>query len=292
MAHTSNSPQISPGYDHFDLWVMEVFQLFAAKWWVWLLQGLIFYAIIGAAVSIIVLTFDPETLFSVLENWGRIVLVPRDKGGVYFISALIALIAFILLYPGFFVTALKQIRGRDVGVGDIFAGMKYSGGFLVLSVIYLVTYLMTSIFANIIGSIITDDPFFRSIIANMVLHLALILILAWEFMVMPMLMDRKEDIISTMSMSYHATMKKYGYFVAFIIVLGLIMLAISIVGYFIPYMQLITGLFTVSILPIAAVVAYERTFAGYGNSSTPKMQLDEPIPPPYMPTPPVDEPVE
>ncbi|MEI7834121.1 MAG: hypothetical protein WCJ56_13110 [bacterium] len=81
MAHIYNSPQISPGYDHFDLWVMEVFQLFAAKWWVWMLQGLIFSVIALAFVSIIALATDIPTLLSLFS--GNTETPPVIKVDVY-----------------------------------------------------------------------------------------------------------------------------------------------------------------------------------------------------------------
>jgi len=104
-------------------------------------------------------------------------------------------------------------------------------------------------------------------------------------MVMPALIDKRNGIVSAMRMSYGATMKRYWFFVAFILVLNLVSLVGAMVGYFFPYTLIITNIIFTPIPFIASVVAYERTFAGYRTLSTPKMQRDEPLPPPYMPTP-------
>ena len=254
-----------------------------------MLQGIIFTIIALAFTSIIAFATDVPTLLSLFS--GNTASPPVLKVDVYSfyiivaISKMLVFIEYVLLGPGLYITALKQIRGRVVSVGDLFAGVKYSGGVALVLAANIVIIILCQYVDYRVGRNITGDPLFRFVIYQLLLCFGETLILAWMLMVMPALIDKRKGIVSAVRMSYGATIKRYWFFVAFILVLNLISRAGVMVGYFFPYALIITYIIFTPIPFIASVVAYERTFSGYGASSSPKMQRDEPLPPPYMPTP-------
>ncbi len=74
------------------------------------------------------------------------------------------------------------------------------------------------------------------------------------------------------------------FFMVYFVVIWIILI-VPIVIFSLFNIQVVGQILIFPFIQLAAVVAYERTFNGYGGNGTiPTVQPGVPIPPPYMPT--------
>lgn len=290
MVYTNNQRQLPrTGFASIEPWLWEVIQLFAAKWWVWLLQALVFNAIQIFFSLIGMIMFGqfglppiiPGTSYLIINNMHPRNMVNQvDLVLLVFAGSIIVIISYIyqfLLFPGFIVTALKQIRGEEIHVGDIFKGMRSAWGCFVINL---------AILAGFIGCFcIWLTITFSTIAIPLLIGCIGIWFTATFFMMaIPMLVDRKTKIRESLIASFKKAERDKLFFMIYILVSGLIVWAVIFLSGFV-HLEMIASLLFYPFSVLTMVVAYERTFYGYDGTGIPMMQPGVPIPPPYMPTP-------
>jgi len=270
MAYNSYTPQQPrSGFDNFGPWFSEIFQLLGAKWRIWALQGLVAsvpFMIVW--IGYMVMIFLPIIQASQGAGSGSNIEQFTDSriGGLmamYYGGSMLASIWLAFLFPGMVATALKQIRGEEISVGDLFSGTSFGWGFIVICLA-----IGLGVFACFVGVIFTSALF---------------------CLALPILVDRKVKPGEALTSSYDATKNDMWFFLLFFMVVNMAVSAgMAILNVFTCCIlgTLVAFIITYPIYAITMVVAYERTFNGYGgNGGTPMMQQGVPIPPPYMPTP-------
>lgn len=264
MAYSSYSQQPRTGFDNFGPWLTEVFQLFIARWWVYALQGLIASLTIAVPILLVGAIFGAAIFLPLLQggrgdNMERLMM--DNAGGFIVLILMLGVVAWIvsaIIYPGMVVTALKQIRGQEINVSDLFTGTKFGWGYFVINLVISLGVLGCGI-----GMLFTG---------------------AFFCLALPILIDRNKPAGDALSESYETTKKDMFFFMIFFVVL-ILMIVIAQMILNIVMLGFLVGLISYPIISLAMVVAYERTFNGYGGSSIPMMQQGVPIPPPYMATP-------
>jgi len=155
----------------------------------------------------------------------------------------------ILLYPGMTVTALKQIRGEEISVGDLFSGPRYFFPSLAIGLVTGLGVLLCGVGALFTGGLL--------------------------FMALPLVIDRRVTVSEAISLSWSTAKSNLWLYVLYAFVAGMLNGAGGMACY-VGYIA------TISFMPLAQVVAYVRTFEG---SAIPTMPMPGAIPPPYSATP-------
>ncbi|HEY3377762.1 MAG TPA: hypothetical protein VGL77_09750 [Armatimonadota bacterium] len=248
-APVPNPPQ---GMAAFGDWFSEVFRLWGAQWGVWVLQGLIVFALcVVPAIAGYLSWYIPFMMQVMAHPSANPPIDPismvRLMGITYSLMALGGLI-FQFLLPGMIITALKQLRGEAISVGDLFSGLRYGG------VAFLIS-LLTGL--GVLGC------FFGVYMLMGMLSLAL-----------PLLIDRRLSLGRAISLSWAATTKNFWLYVLFFFVIGLLVNMGTLACY-------IGVIATFAFLPLAQAVAYARTFGGVPDAM-PNLTAGV-VPPPYTP---------
>ncbi len=247
-AAAPNPPMgMEPFGDRFN----EVFRLWSAQWQVWVLQGLIYFAFLLIPFCIIMFAFGMGTFFSLPHNGaapspGAIMTLV----GTEVIAVIICSLFACALLPGMVNTALKQIRGQPISVGDIFSRMHNVWG---AWLVYLLTAL--GVLACYVGAFVMQG----------------LLMLA-----VPLMVDQQMTTSQAISVSWNTTKSNFWLYVLFALVMAIIAGAGAIACY-------IGVIATLPLLSIGQAVAYTRTFPT-GMMMTPGA-IPGAIPPPYQPGP-------
>lgn len=260
---TSGSVTAPQGFDAFGEWFSEVFRLWSSQLGVWLLQGLIYFAVavLPGIVAYFVFVFsliassarqpggepNPATIFGAM--------------GIFYGVLFVGIALSFMLVPGMVRTALKQMRGQQISVGDIFSGMRFGWG--TFAVMFLAG----------LGMIACYVGFFA--------------IFGLLFLAIPLMVDREMATGDAISASWNTTKTNFWLYVLFAFVIQLLYGAGAVVCY-------VGLLATMSFLPIAMAVAYERTYNNPRKFAPPVISGGY-MPPPYAPGdtkpfPPVDAP--
>ncbi|MHB9131411.1 MAG: hypothetical protein ACYDBB_10015 [Armatimonadota bacterium] len=248
VTYTPVAPQ---GMSPFGDWFNELFRLWAARWQVWVLQGLIF---ILPFIPLVIMYF--VFLFSMVFTSaaaGRNSQPPEATFfifiGLFYLLFFLAILLIHLFIPGMVITALKQIRGQEITVSDIFSGMRYFWGALLVS---LVTYLGLLLCG--VGLIATEGLFFLAV---------------------PLMVDRQLRTSEALSVSWNTTKTNFWLYVLFALVISFL----SRMGGMACYVGFIA---TLPFFYIGQAVAYERTFNGPAATFVNPGYGTVP-PPPYIP---------
>ncbi len=235
MAYSSYSQQPRTGFDNFGPWFTEVFQLLFARWWVYALQGLIATLIVVVPVLLVGLIFG-AAIFLPLISGARGASMERmmmdNMGGFFVLILMVMVVAWIvsaIIYPGIVVTALKQIRGQEISVSDLFTGTKFGWGYFVINLVIGLGVLGCGI-----GMLFTGALF---------------------CLALPILIDRNKPIGEALSESYETTKKEMFFYMIFFVVL-IFMLGIAQMILNIVMLGFLVGLVSYPIISLAMVVAY------------------------------------
>ena len=241
-------PTIPRDFSVFGDWLSEVFRLWGQRWQVWVLQGVIFFCI----------TFVPAIIFYIVGIVGVIAQSVRTQGdpdsamlGVMAIMyGLLILGGFIslMLYPGMVNTALKQIRGQDIAVSDLFSGMRYFWGYFVAS--------------------------FYCGLGALACGVGMYAVYGLLFLALPLMIDREFSTMQAIGESWDTTKQNFWFYVLFAFVAVLL----GTIGASACYIGMVV---TIPFLALAQVVAYERTY----HPRIPPAETEKPgeylPPPPY-----------
>ncbi len=223
-AATPNPPM---GMEPFGEWFNEVFRLWSAQWQVWVLQGLIFFAIVIVPALIVVIAVILSLPHHGASSYTNSMATRIGAQAIIRTVAIICGFISCLLLPGMVNTALKQIRGQPISAGDIFSRMHNVWG------TWLVRLLIgLGILACCVGFFAMQG----------------LLLLA-----VPLMVDQRMTTSQAISVSWNTTKSNFWLYVLFGLVIGLI----SAVGIIVCYIGLIA---TIPLLPIGQAVAYAHTF--------------------------------
>jgi hypothetical protein len=225
-------PNIAPDV-RWGEWISEGWQMFAARWKVWVLQTLIAFLIIGIPTS---------TIYA----WGIIlesrIDQSRDMPPMFLAVVLVAIplisLAAIYFWGGWWRTATKQLRGEEVSVRDLFYGgshfLPLLGASIPLGILY------------IIGSILCFFPAF--------------VVLGLFHFTVPLIVDRRMSAGSAISASFNATKGHWFMFSLFALVVYLL----SSSGVILCYVGLLA---TYPLQITIMAIAYRDTFGLDGSRS-------------------------
>lgn len=255
--NTAAVPRVPEGLTAFGEWFGEVFRLWSAQWQVWVLQGLVFFSLTILPILISYFVFYFFMIARVIAKGGK-APVENNLGdiianfGIFYLVCIIVSILAMMLIPGMLNTALKQLRGQQIAVSDLFSGIRY---------------FWPNIAIGLLISLGSIACFVGTVALSGLLYLAL-----------PLVIDKKASLGEALSFSWNTTKQNFWLYVLFPFVLMLLASA----GSAICYIGLIV---TLPLMYIGQAVAYERTFGNpAGQSGT--MFTGSPVPPPaYMPPP-------
>lgn len=236
-----------PGFGDLWFWVGDVIRLLFSNWWVWTQQSTLLIMSQGLPFIISMAIFHPRLLLSFFDGnsiTSIMFSLMRNNDNAFNIVQLLlsyfCTITFFLLLPGLFCTALKQIRRRRIKLSDLFTGIRSIWKFIVIS---LAAY--SGILACGVGVFYTGALYCLAI---------------------PFMLDRNSTIDEALRGSYTETTKNLPFYAVFFIVILFIIQAIIVVAFLIisslhlsmAWILVVALLWPM--LPIATVVAYERTF--------------------------------
>ncbi|HEX2948042.1 MAG TPA: zinc-ribbon domain-containing protein [Armatimonadota bacterium] len=244
------APRVPQGLSAFGDWFNDIFRLWSAQWQVWVLQSLIIFTIILVPVCIFYGLFIAMAVASPRNPSASDQFVPL----ILIAMAVIFIAAFftIFLIPGMVNTALKQIRGQQISVGDLFSGMRYGWAFFVITLLCAL-----SIAAFGIG---------------------LFIVLGLLFLALPLMIDRKMSLGDALVLSWNTASQNFWFYVLFACVAtivsraGVILCGVGVIA-------------TLPFLFIGQAVAYVRTFEGQGTASPLNVAGIPAQPPAYIPPP-------
>ncbi len=242
MANSSFSHPPRNSFDKLGMWLMEIFELFIGKWWLWLLQGLIFSTLLVLPAVAIAKLSHIDVLLPIFTTGAKPALMHQVEGQLVLFSSMLVLIVLLMsvtiatLLPGMINTALKQMRGERVSVLGIFSGVRFGRGFFLISMVIALGW-----FACCLGVLYT---------------VALFCLAA------PIMIDRSVTVKEALLESYRTTGKEVFFFLVYFPVIGVIMYVASALLNII-HLDIIAHIAYTAVLPIAIAVAYERTFLGY-----------------------------
>lgn len=247
------TPAVPQGMNAFGEWFSEMFRLWSTQWQVWVLQGLIFFAIVIIPIALSYFTFVGSVIIGSESRHAAPPSTAVFTGmAIYFGVALLCSVLSQALIPGMVRTALKQLRGETISAGDIFSGMRYFWGLLVVH--FLVGL---GVLACGVGSLVLYG----------LLYLAL-----------PLMVDRHMPTGQAISLSWDTTKRNFWLYLLF----GWVVSIIAGAGSAACYIGIIA---TLPLLAIGQAVAYERTFNGGTAFQGPSTYTGAVPPPPYMPGP-------
>lgn len=144
----SNAPRIGE-------WLSESFTLYGREWQTWTAQGAIFLFLVGGPVFIgyMAMYLVPLLALGSMDSSGTSSNAsPLAVGvlvagiGIFFVSILAAMVLASWIMAGMKHTAIKQLRGEPISVGDVWAAkhaiLPLIGYQLLLSLITLVGFLL------------------------------------------------------------------------------------------------------------------------------------------------------
>ena len=249
MSNMHAEPNVPVGMNAFGEWISEVFKLWAAQWSVWVLQGLIFIGIIGSLTVIYELLIFGSVGFSVLTTRHQTISpAPLLVFPIMIIFYAAIMVASSIMMCGMVSTALKQLRGEQISVGNLFDAARYGWGAFVCGLV-----IGLGMLACCIGVYATFGLFFLAI---------------------PLMIDRKMPTIESLQLSWRTVSKNFWLYVLFALVMSLL----SSAGTIACYVGIIA---TMPFMYIAQAVAYFRTFEQQGTIAPPF--VNGTMPPPYLP---------
>jgi hypothetical protein len=240
-------------------WIGEGWHMFAEQWGVWVVHMLVFFlAMLAPVVPIYLVIFGVAVAARDNPQAANVIILPLM---LVLMLAVFLLAAF--LTGGAYRTALKQLRGEPISLGDLFSGADCFGR--LFAGMLLVTLL------SFVGTLLCFFPAF--IVAGLV------------FFTFPLIVDRGMGPLEAVQASVDVTRGDWLMFTCFAFVVQLI----AGVGAFACYVGLLASyplLFTIS------AVAYRDCFnvqgaRRFGPAAQPSQQPSYgDMPPGYTPPPP------
>jgi uncharacterized paraquat-inducible protein A len=240
-------------------WISEGWHMFAEQWGVWVVHMLVFFL----AATIPAIPFYAVIFITIAASQEN----PQATGALILPLVLVFMLALMLLtaflFGGTYRTALKQLRGEPISLGDLFSGWDCFGR--MLGGLLLVTLL------SFAGTLLCFFPAF--IVAGLV------------FFTFPLIVDRGMGPLEAVQASVDVTRGDWLMFTCFAFVVQLI----AGVGAFACYVGLLASyplFFTIS------VIAYRDCFnvqgaRRFGPATPPSQQPSYgDAPPGYTPPPP------
>lgn len=258
MYSETDAPPVPQGFDAFNDWFTGPFRAFFANWGVWVLQGLVF---IGILLGVFLVLFLP--LFAII----RVADKESASAAIIIISTMLAIFIAVLLVSAYLVagmarTALKQLRGEPITVGDIFSASDTMWKLIGV-------YFFTSIF-TLLASLLC---FFPGIILAFLLMLAV-----------PIAVDRNISAFESVKLSWNTCKQNWGFFTIYFLVIGLVLSAANSITF---------GLASIAVTPLNILITcyvYVSIFdRGGALNSLPGQQAY--LPPAYTPPPSAEGPV-
>lgn len=247
MLQDNSAPGVPQGMDAFGAWFSEVFRLWSARWQVWTLQGLI---VTGSTVVIALAVGITTGILVGMRYDGGVGFLTGELVTIYGGYFLLGLL-LVLFGPGMVHTALKQLRGAEITVGDLFAGLRFFAGSLYIAIVTALGFLLCCV-----GVYITNGLL---------------------FLALPLLVDRNERATDAVPLSWRTTSQNFWLYILFTFIMALLAgigSSFCIIGLCV----------TLPWFYIAQAVVYTRTFHGpaVGAVPTPGPSGIMP-PPPYIP---------
>jgi uncharacterized membrane protein len=211
--------RVPSGFDSFGPWFTEAFELLKAQWQTWVLMSLIYLLIAGGMGYLL----------------SRIVMP---------LGSIVSIAAAALMMPGMLRTAIRQMRGEAISVGDIFSATDmFVGALLILLLMY------AGVIACGIGILVTSTLF---------------------YLALPLLVDKGIPFGQALSQSIDVVKQNFWFFLVYMLVLGIVAEAGVIacgIGVFLTMPMAFLGM----------AVAYEHTFNA--PAIAPEVAPEPPVPP-------------
>lgn len=221
-------PTVQRDFSVLGDWLSEIFRLWSKNMSVWILQGLIFFCIsvLTGAIFYFISFTSIMVATSIFDNG-----MP-DSFTIGFIIIMYALVIFcglfaICLYPGMLRSAIKQLRGQEISVRDLFSGIRYGWGYFVVS------------FCGGIGVLACGFGLF--------------LIHGLLFLSLPLMLDKGYSTMQAVSASWDTCKQNFWLYVLY----AFVVLLLGSIGVLACYVGLII---TIPFLAIGQAIAYERTY--------------------------------
>jgi hypothetical protein len=242
----------------FGDWFNEVFRLYSAQWQVYVLQSLIvvafsaifpiigYLAMIGTMIATVTTASTTRGEPNPVAMFGGMALL---YGGLFLASFVV-----VFLLPGMVHTALKQIRGEPISVGDLFSAMRYGWGYLAINMLLFLISVVTCGLGGILGLLAIG-----------------VIALAHALMV-----DQDMPTFQAIGQGWEICKRNFGLYFLFPLVVSLLANAGSMVCG-------IGVIGTFGFLPIGVAVMYMRTY--HGPQYVPPFVPGMATPPSYMPPP-------
>lgn len=218
MQHTL-TPAVPQGLSAFGAWITKVFRLWSANRTVWILQGLIFFVIVGGLALLFDLCFYGTT--SIIA-----VLLPPDSpvstplapiSFIWFIAMLNVFTAYCMIC-GMISSALKQLHGNTISVIDLFGAVRFSWGAIVCTV-----FIALGLLVCYFGAMATFSLYFLAV---------------------PLMIDRKMPTFKALRHSWRTVSENFWLYTFF----ALTMTCITLVGAVLCYLGLACNVFSLIFL--------------------------------------------
>jgi hypothetical protein len=178
-------------------WIGEGWQMFAEKWQVWVLQMLIVFLVFAIPVV-------PFYLMMITMQINAEPGAPPELPALFFpllfVVVIVSVFAGAFFWSGLHKTAIKQLRGELISVGDLFSGgdvfLRVIGAFIAIGVLAMLGALLCILPALIVSGVL--------------------------FFTMPLIVDRNLGVGEALSASYNATKGNWFMFTLFAFVVGLL----------------------------------------------------------------------
>ncbi len=237
-------PETAPNV-RWGEWIGEGWQMFAARWQVWVLQILIIFVVFAIPViPIYALVISAQ--IGAAET-GRPPEPPAMLIPLVLIAAPLMILVAAFLWGGLWKTAIKQLRGEPISVGDLF-----SGG---------------DVFLRVLGAFIAIG--FLTMLGAVLCYFPALVVMGLLFFTLPLIVDRNLDVSSALSASYEATKKNWFMFTLFVFVLSLLASAGAAACY-------VGMLATYPLQFTIAAIAYRDVFGVPGARSFASTQVSSP----------------
>lgn len=218
-------------------WIGEGWQMFAEAWKVWVLQMLIMFVVFAIPAL-------PFYLMMITSQINAEPGAPAEPPALFFPLFFVIMIVFMFagafFWSGLHKTAIKQLRGGAISVGDLFSGgdifLRVIGAFIVMGILTILGALLCILPAFVVGGVL--------------------------WFTMPLIVDRNLSISEALSASYNATKANWFMFTLFAFVVGLL----ASLGQFACYVGLLVSYplyFTITAVAYRDVFGVEgaRTFS-------------------------------
>lgn len=227
------APVAAPrGFDAFGAWFSELFRLWSAQPGVWILQGLI--VLCAVAIPVVVM-YIVLVIFFVVMTAARQSHGSESVGAFFGIYVLMYVLVMLVvsflagfLVPGMVRTALKQLRGYPISVGDLFSGLRYGWGMIGLYLLLMLAGMLTCGIGQIV-------------------------LMGFFYLALPLMVDRNLPLGEALAVSWHTVKTNYWLYLLFALVTSMLAGAGMMIGY-------IGICATLPFFLIGQAVAYERTY--------------------------------